>query len=312
MPQKALIYRILVASPSDCVHERRLIPDVIHAWNATHSLATRAILEPVLWETHALPEIGDRPQGLINKQLVDNCDILIGTFWTRLGTHTGKAESGTAEEIEEFRSSGRRVQLYFSSAPVVPESLDAEQYAALTAYKKRLGQDGLYFGYEDIGQLRSLLQTHIAGVMAQVHSQESPASPLSENEQKQEPIDVFVAQYQSFIRRLEAEWSSERDSDPYSTDLGKGILNSALDDVLSFRSQIIEGLSGVKATLDKSAKELRGLQRHQVFLDGGRSFREFWLQGDKIIDVLKTLPGLVSEEAARNDKEAEHPPQGNQ
>jgi hypothetical protein len=143
MPQKAIIYRILVASPSDCVHERRLVPDVIHAWNAAHSLASGAILEPVLWETHAVPESGDRPQGLINKQLVDNCDILIGTFWTRLGTSTGKAESGTAEEIEEFRRDGKRVLLYFSSAPVAPESLDAGQYAALAAYRDRLGQDSL-------------------------------------------------------------------------------------------------------------------------------------------------------------------------
>ncbi len=295
MPQKALIYRILVASPSDCVHERRLVPDVISAWNAAHSLATGAILEPVLWETHALPESGDRPQGIINRQLVDNCDILIGTFWTRLGTSTGKAESGTAEEIEEFRSGGKRVLLYFSSAPVAPESLDAEQYAGLTAYRTRLGQDSLYFKYEDLGQLRVLLQSHIAGLMSQIHVSEHPAAPLNE---KQEPVDIFVSQYQSFIRRLEAEWVSERDSDPYSTDLGKTILEGALDQVLSFRSQIVQGLAGVQTVLDQSAKALRGLQRHQVFLDGGRSFTEFWKQGDSLIATLMTVPTLVSEEAA--------------
>jgi hypothetical protein len=296
MPQQALIYRILVASPSDCVHERRLVPDVISAWNAAHSLATGAILEPVLWETHALPESGDRPQGLINRQLVDNCDILIGTFWTRLGTSTGKAESGTAEEIEEFRSSGKRVLLYFSSAPVAPESLDAEQYAALTAYRSRLGQDSLYFKYEDLGQLRALLQSHIAGLMSKIHVNEHASAPLNE---KQEPIDIFVSQYQSFVRRLEAEWLSERDSDPYSTDLGKTILEGALEHVLSFRSQIVKGLAEVQTILDQSAKELRGLQRHQVFLDGGRSFAEFWKQGDSVIERLKTIPALVSEEAAR-------------
>ncbi len=168
MPQQGVIYRVLVASPSDCVKERQLVPDVIYSWNAAHSLPFGSILEPVMWETHARPELGDRPQAIINKQLVDNCDILVGTFWTRLGTSTGKAESGTAEEIEEFRSKGKPVLLYFSSAPVVPESLDHKQYQALAEYKGKLGKEGLYFRYESLEQLRELLQGHLAGTMAQL------------------------------------------------------------------------------------------------------------------------------------------------
>ncbi len=46
--------------------------------------------------------MGDRPQGIINEQLVNNCDIFIGIFWGRLGTRTGKTESGSVEEIEKF------------------------------------------------------------------------------------------------------------------------------------------------------------------------------------------------------------------
>jgi hypothetical protein len=34
---------------------------------------------------------------------VESGDILMGVFWTRLGTPTGKAPSGTVEEIEHFR-----------------------------------------------------------------------------------------------------------------------------------------------------------------------------------------------------------------
>jgi hypothetical protein len=150
MPQDALIYRVLVASPSDCVEERKLVPQILYAWNAAHSLPHGAVLEPVLWETHARPEMGDRPQAIINTQLVDNCDILIGTFWTRLGTSTGKALSGTAEEIEEFRAKGKPVLLYFSSAPAVPDSLDLDQYRALTEYRESLEGAGLYFRYESI------------------------------------------------------------------------------------------------------------------------------------------------------------------
>jgi hypothetical protein len=82
--------------------------------------------------------------------------------------------------------------------PITPESLDAEQYAALTAYRTQLGQDSLYFKYEDLAQLRMLLQSHIAGLMSQIHVDEHPSAPINH---KQEPIDIFVSQYQSFVRR---------------------------------------------------------------------------------------------------------------
>jgi hypothetical protein len=142
MPQPGLIFRVLVASPGDCAQERKIIPEVIAAWNAVNSLSTAAVIEPVRWETHARPEMGDRPQAIINKQLVRHCDLLIGAFWTRLGTPTGDAESGTAEEIEEFRKAGKPVLLYFSSAPVVPDSLDMEQSKPFSGIAGRLGKRG--------------------------------------------------------------------------------------------------------------------------------------------------------------------------
>jgi hypothetical protein len=39
---------------------------------------------------------------------------LIGVFWTRVGTPTGIAESGTLEEIERVAAEGKLVMLYFS------------------------------------------------------------------------------------------------------------------------------------------------------------------------------------------------------
>lgn len=298
MPQQGTIYRVLVASPSDCVKERRLVPDLIYAWNAAHSLALGAILEPVLWETHARPELGDRPQAIINKQLADNCDILVGTFWTRLGTSTGKAESGTAEEIDEFRSKGKPVLLYFSSAPVVPESLDIPQYQALTEYKKRLGQSGLCFQYESLDQLRDLLQGHLAGTMAQLHSRPTTASMPSPEARQADQLREYIGQFENFLRRFEAEWVSERDSAPHTIDEGKLVLANALDQVLSFRSQIVTGMEDVKQSLDEASKAMRALQRHQLFLDGGRSFHQFWASGNEVIEKLKTVPAALGAHTA--------------
>ncbi|MFC1918986.1 DUF4062 domain-containing protein [Chloroflexota bacterium] len=164
------MYRILIASPSDMEEERKAISEVIRDWNVANSLFLGVYLEPVLFETHATPEMGDRPQAIINRQLVESCDILIGTFWTRLGTTTGKAKSGTVEEIEEFRKAGKPVLLYFSSAPVVLENVDTKQYKKLMAFKEQCQKEGLIFSYRSISKLREQLQRHITSTVNSLHS----------------------------------------------------------------------------------------------------------------------------------------------
>src|ERR1700688_559449 len=97
--------------------ERQAATEVINEWNALHAAADGVVLLPVAWETHAMPETGVRPQGAINRQLVGVCDHLMGMFWTKYGTNTGAAESGTVEEIAEFVGSNKPAMLYFSRRP---------------------------------------------------------------------------------------------------------------------------------------------------------------------------------------------------
>lgn len=299
MPQQGLIFRILVASPSDCVKERKVAPEIIYSWNAANSLRNAAILEPVLWETHATPAMGDRPQALINKQLVQQCDVLVGVFWTRLGTNTGVAESGTAEEIEEFRKDGKPVLLYFSSAPVVPESIDHDQYQKLITYKKTLQDQGIVFSYDSVGAFRELLQRHLAstiGDLLTAHGKSSDSVLTPEESDEIKAVKMFKSQFESFLRRLEAEWGAERDSEPHGIDDGKYILRNAADEVLSFKSQIVKddgpGLTGL---LQDALKRIKELGRHGLYLDGGVSYRAFWDEGDKLIENLKKIPEILEE-----------------
>ncbi len=170
---RAIVYRILVALPSDVIDERKAIIEVVHAWNAANSYYRGIYLEPVLWETHATPEMGDRPQAIISRQLINTCDFLIGVFWTRLGTPTGKAESGTVEEIEEFRKAGKPVLLYFSSVPVEPGSVNVRQYNRLLKFKEKCEKEGLVFSYRSIGKLREQLQRHITSTINSIQSSHS-------------------------------------------------------------------------------------------------------------------------------------------
>ena len=135
MPYQATIYRVMIASPSDVAEERQIIREVVNEWNAVHSSTRSIALLPVGWETHSATEMGGRAQSVINRRILDNCDLLVGAFWTRIGTPTGQSVSGTVEEIERHVGQGKPVMLYFSSVPVIPESIIREQY--LLSPKKR-------------------------------------------------------------------------------------------------------------------------------------------------------------------------------
>src|SRR6266581_9631463 len=100
-------YRVLIASPCDLAEERQVATEAVNDWNAQHAVAEAVVLLPVKWETHATPQSGVRPQEAINRQLVNGCDILVGMFWTKIGTSTGVAESGTVEEVDQFVASGK-------------------------------------------------------------------------------------------------------------------------------------------------------------------------------------------------------------
>ncbi len=306
MSQQGLIFRVLVASPSDCVQERKAIPEIIYSWNAANSLRNAAILEPVLWETHATPTMGDRPQAIINKQLVKRCDLLIGVFWTRLGTNTGVAESGTAEEIEEFRKDGKPVLLYFSSAPVIPESIDHDQYQKLIAYKKNLRDQSIVFSYESIGAFRELLQRHLASTIGDLLAalgKSSDSSPIQEESGEIKALKMFKSQFESFLRRFEADWAAERDTEPTGIDDGKYILRDASLEVLNFKSQIVkDDKQGLTEILQESLKRLKELGRHELYLDGGISFRDFWANGDEVLEKLKRIPMILEEALTRAEQ----------
>jgi len=148
MSYQAKVFNVLIASPGDVASERAIIRDVIYEWNAVHSVTRNIVLLPIGWESHSSPEMGASPQTIINKQILEKCDLLVGVFWTRIGTPTKEHPSGTVEEIEKHIQSGKPAMLYFSGQPVVMESVDLEQYQELQTFKKSCQSRGLYESYD--------------------------------------------------------------------------------------------------------------------------------------------------------------------
>lgn len=70
----------------------------------------------------------------------------------------------TVHELERFVEAGKPALLYFSNTPVVPGSLDMEQWAAVQEFKERAKSWGIYREYSGVEELverarRDLLST---------------------------------------------------------------------------------------------------------------------------------------------------------
>jgi hypothetical protein len=63
-------------------------------------------LLPRRWELDAIPNAEGHPQDWINRELIDNADILIAVFQARIGSPTKGSISATVEEIQRFIKSG--------------------------------------------------------------------------------------------------------------------------------------------------------------------------------------------------------------
>lgn len=162
MSYLATVLKVMIASPTDVREERSIAREVIYEWNVVNSERDRVVLLPVGWETHAAPALGERPQALINKQVLRTCDLLVAIFWTRLGTSTGAAESGTVEEIREHLATGRPAMVYFSTAPADLTSVDQDQYNELSGFKNTIRQLGIVEDYVSVTDFRSKFTRQLA------------------------------------------------------------------------------------------------------------------------------------------------------
>lgn len=183
MSYVATTFNVMIASPGDVASERAIVRDVVYEWNAVHSGTRRIVLLPVGWETHSSPDMGAPAQDIINKQVLNKCDLLVGVFWTRIGTPTERHLSGTVEEIAEHISAGKPAMLYFSSQPVVMDSVDLDQVQRLKVFKQSCQSRGLYESYDSHGDFKEKFYRHL-----QLKLNEHPMFQVADVDQTELPV----------------------------------------------------------------------------------------------------------------------------
>lgn len=143
----ARVYRIMIGCPGDVRDEVEIAKSVINRWTIVHAEQSGAVLLPINWETNAYPKQGAHPQKILNKQLTDKSDMLIGIFGSRIGSPTDTSKSGTIEEIEEHIRNNKPVMLFFRRLNDISRT-SAEELAQLEDFKNNIKNRGLYKEYD--------------------------------------------------------------------------------------------------------------------------------------------------------------------
>lgn len=165
MPFSAQVYPLLLSSPSDVAADVELAFGAVHRWNVMYGKEFGSNVLPLHWSTHAAAEFGVRPQESLNKQLVEQADIVIALFWHRLGTDTGKAESGTVEEIEEANERGANVAILRCVRAIPPDDVDHNQMKRLDEYLKKIRDKALILDYGDDDSLRQRVEAILTRIV---------------------------------------------------------------------------------------------------------------------------------------------------
>lgn len=170
MSRTCRLLQIFVASPSDVAEERKIVQEVINEFNLTQRNNCDVLLELIKFETHTRPSFGADAQSVINSQIGDEYDVLLGIMWGQFGSPTNRAESGTEEEFNRaysrLKSSPGSVEImfYFKEAGIAPSKMVPEQLAKVQEFKKLIASEygGFYHEFETADEFRTKLRMHLS------------------------------------------------------------------------------------------------------------------------------------------------------
>lgn len=179
--------QVFVSSPSDVADERRQCGEVVQELNTTLRALTPerdTELELLRWETHTHPDLVGNPQAVVDEQVDQDYDIFLGIMWSRFGTPTPTAGSGTEQEFRAARRGWedtrrpRHLLFYFCEAPISAAFAgeNAAQLGAVHAFRTELNRLGLVGSYEDRSRFADRVRRDLVLVLSRVLAESDPGA----------------------------------------------------------------------------------------------------------------------------------------
>lgn len=237
MSFQAQIITIFISSPGDVPDDRGLIIRTIDGWNQRNGQSRKVFFQPLTWEQMVPPDRSGSGQEVIDAQIGATYDIYLGLMWSRFGSATRNADSGTEDEFDQAivrHNTGEslRISFLFKNSDIPQDILDGVQFDKVQKFKKKVADEGcLYREFNDnaslIGAVNIILDRFANGATSEVASgtkkgrgdkgvspASGDASDLLEVEKQDDELGLFdfneVLESESErFAQLMSEWSSK-------------------------------------------------------------------------------------------------------
>jgi hypothetical protein len=154
--------RVMIASAGDVTGEQDIVTGEIYRWNEAHSISRKLILLPMRWENSGAAQNSAPSQAAINWQTLEQADIIIGIFGTRIETVPVAYIGTTVEEIKRHIGVGKTATVYFYDAPLQLSQIDAAQYQALRTFREECRAGGFSATYNNLDAFKASFRQHLS------------------------------------------------------------------------------------------------------------------------------------------------------
>lgn len=142
-------------------------------------------------------------------------------------------------------------------------------------------------------QLRELLSTHLLRTVRNSF----PSIPSVVVPEKTQAKVAAKDALDFLIKRPLTAWMAERDSATHTDAEGKEILQSLYDSLLSWRATYDTAVADdVLTDIDAAIRNTKAMLQHQMYLDGGVSWKAFWEGGNASFSSLQRAVKRLSAE----------------
>ena len=211
------VVRVFVSPPGDVAEERAQLAAVVQELNTTLGalVPDRPItVELLRFETHVHPDVGNGPQDVINQQMGDY-EIFLGIMWSRFGTPTPTAGSGTEEELRAaYRGWAERrmpshILFYFSEASIPAHIAreNADQLVLVHRFREELLSAALVGSYESRTTFADTVRPDLVRVVSailhgdqassQIAQRAAAGMPAADRESVRQRIGVLADEYET-------------------------------------------------------------------------------------------------------------------
>lgn len=127
-----------------------MIIRTINGWNQRNAPSRKVIFQALTWEQMVAPDRRGSGQEVIDEQIGPSYDIYLGLMWSRFGSSTKSADSGTEDEFDQAiarhdSGQGLTISFLFKNSPIPQDILDGLQFDRVKKFKKKVADSGCLY-----------------------------------------------------------------------------------------------------------------------------------------------------------------------